>query len=83
MLRKQMEAELMMANMSFRGEDMGDEGSGKKLMLIGGALIAVGAIMTLMSYNAAGEGGSYVVTTGLFVGGAALLFRGLLADWSP
>ncbi|MGD2152144.1 MAG: hypothetical protein PVG79_02675 [Gemmatimonadales bacterium] len=83
LLRKQMEAEVALANMSFRGEDTGDEGSGGKLMLIGVAMIIGGGIMTWMSYNAAGEGGSYVVTTGLFIGGAAILFRGLLADWSP
>jgi len=83
LLRKQMEAEVALANMSLRGDDLGDEGSGGKLMLIGVAMIVVGGIMTWISYNAAGEGGSYVVTLGLFVGGAVLLFRGLLADWSP
>jgi hypothetical protein len=83
LLRKQLEAEVALANMAFRGEDMGDEGSGGKLMLIGAAMIVGGAIMTWISYQAAGEGGSYVVTLGLFVAGAATLFRGLTANWSP
>jgi hypothetical protein len=73
----------MLANMSFRGEDMGDEGSGRKLIVIGGAMLAGGAIMTWMSYNAASEGGSYVVTIGLFIAGAVMVFRGLMANWSP
>jgi hypothetical protein len=51
-----MEADLMLANMSFHGEDMGDEGSGGKLILIGAAMLAGGAVMTWMSYNAASEG---------------------------
>lgn len=83
LLRKQLEAEVALANMAFRGEDMGDEGSGGKLMLIGGAMIVGGAIMTWISYHTTGEGGSFVVMTGLFVGGAAFLFRGLMANWSP
>lgn len=83
LLRKQMEAEAALANMSFRGAAMGDEGSGKRLIAIGGALIIGGGVMTCASYSAAGDGGSFVVTIGLFIAGAALLFRGLMADWSP
>jgi hypothetical protein len=75
-----MEADLMLANMSFHGEDMGDEGSGGKLILIGAAMLAGGAVMTWMSYNAASEGGSYVVTIGLFIAGAVMVFRGLMAN---
>jgi hypothetical protein len=80
LLRKKMEADLMLANMSFHGEDMGDEGSGGKLILIGAAMLAGGAVMTWMSYNAASEGGSYVVTIGLFIAGAVMVFRGLMAN---
>jgi hypothetical protein len=42
-----------------------------------------GGALTCASYNAAGDGGSYVVTTGLFIAGAVLVFRGLMANWSP
>jgi hypothetical protein len=83
LLRKQMEAEAMLANMSFRGEDMGDEGSGGKLILIGAAMLIGGGLMTWMSYNSASEGGSYMVTTGLFIAGAVIVFKGLMANWSP
>jgi hypothetical protein len=76
-----MEAEAALANMSFRGEEMGDEGSGRKLMAIGAAMLIGGGVLTCASYNAAG--GSYVVTTGLFIAGAVLVFRGLMANWSP
>lgn len=78
-----MEAEAALANMSFRGEEMGDEGSGKKLIAIGAAMLIGGGLLTCASYNAAGDGGSYIVTTGLFIAGAVLVFRGLMADWSP
>ena len=78
-----MEAEAALANMAFRGEEMGDEGSGGKLIAIGAAMLIGGGALTCASYNAAGDGGSYVVTTGLFVAGAALVFKGLLANWSP
>jgi hypothetical protein len=81
LLRQQMEAEAALANMSFRGEEMGDEGSGRKLMAIGAAMLIGGGVLTCASYNAAG--GSYVVTTGLFIAGAVLVFRGLMANWSP
>jgi hypothetical protein len=83
LLRKQMEAEVALANMSLRGEDMGDEGSGGKLIAIGAAMLIGGGLLTCASYNAAGDGGSYVVTTGLFIAGAVLVFRGLMANWNP
>ncbi|UCC81511.1 MAG: hypothetical protein JSW46_10860 [Gemmatimonadota bacterium] len=83
LLRQQMEAEVALANMAFRGEEMGDEGSGKKLIAIGAAMLFGGGLLTCASYNAAGDGGSYVVTTGLFIAGAVLVFRGLMANWSP
>ncbi|NIN71035.1 MAG: hypothetical protein GTO46_03675 [Gemmatimonadetes bacterium] len=83
LLRKQMEAEVALANMSFRGEKMGDEGSGKKLIAIGAAMLLGGGLLTCASNNAAGDGGSFVVTTGLFIAGAVFVFRGLTANWSP
>jgi hypothetical protein len=80
LLRQQMEAEAALANMAFRGEDMGDEGSGKRLIAIGAAMLIGGGVLTCASYSATGDGGSYVVTTGLFIAGAALVFRGLMAN---
>lgn len=81
--RKRVEAELALSKMSMRKVDMFDIGDGMKLILIGAAMLIGGGIITWLSYNSAGEGGSYVVTTGLFIGGAILVFKGLIADWNP
>ncbi len=48
----------------------------KKQMLIGIGLIALGGVVTFVTYAAAKPGKTYVVTTGLFIVGAYYLIRG-------
>ncbi|KPK83306.1 MAG: hypothetical protein AMS25_00110 [Gemmatimonas sp. SM23_52] len=77
------EAALMMVNLSqMQAQDTSDDGNGFKLLALGAAMLLGGWLITSTSFNAAGPGESYVVTTGLFFGGGILVIRGLFALWS-
>lgn len=78
MIRKQAEAQLMMINLDHKqDEKMSGGWGGMKLVLVGGAIIAIGVVATAASYMSAGEGGSFTVWYGLFLVGGAVLIRGL------
>lgn len=50
---------------------------GRKSMLIGGIVAAIGLVITIGSYAAATGGGTYVVTWGAIVFGGLQFFRGV------
>ncbi|MFQ2917788.1 hypothetical protein ACK3YF_00915 [Aeromonas allosaccharophila] len=50
---------------------------GLKTLGIGVALLAFGGVITAVTYSAAGPGGTYVITSGLFLVGAITILRGL------
>ncbi|MEN3360182.1 MAG: hypothetical protein V7637_4164 [Mycobacteriales bacterium] len=53
--------------------------SGRQSMIAGGALFTVGLLITVVTYEmAADSGGTYVVTFGPLIAGAALFLRGLI-----
>lgn len=74
----QAQAALMMLNLDHIREEKTQGWGGKKLILAGAAMLAVGAVATYLSYSSASSGGSYMVTTGLFLAGGAAIIRGLL-----
>lgn len=54
-----------------------------KALLWGIGMLAVGGLITLSSYIGGEAGDSYVVTTGLLVGGGINLIRGLYLHLKP
>lgn len=54
-------------------------GHPERMVLIGGAVFALGVVVSLVSYNAAKPGGSYVVLTGAIVVGLRYFLKGLRA----
>ncbi len=48
-----------------------------RALMWGIGMLVLGGIITLATYTAASDGGSYVVTTGLFVVGGFNLVRGI------
>jgi uncharacterized membrane protein YvbJ len=54
-----------------------EKDNGLASMGCGVVLLAVGGIITWATYSAASGGGTYVVTTGLFIVGGIALLRGL------
>lgn len=50
---------------------------GQTTLLIGIGLTGLGIVITMASYNAASGGGSFIVTTGLVVGGIWIALKGL------
>ncbi len=51
---------------------------GLGMMIGGGVLGLIGIGITVLSYSAAGPGGTYIVTYGLVIAGAIGFFRGLI-----
>ena len=51
--------------------------AGIKTLLIGVGFLVAGGVITAVTYSAASGGGTYVVTTGLFLVGAINVLRGL------
>jgi hypothetical protein len=47
-------------------------------LAIGGGLFLLGVAVTIGSFAAAGPGGTYVITTGLIVGGLVEMIRGII-----
>jgi hypothetical protein len=47
-------------------------------IIFGGALLAVGLVITVATYRMASDGGTYYVSYGPVIGGVVLLIRGLI-----
>jgi hypothetical protein len=52
--------------------------AGRRHMVTGAVLCAIGIVITVVSYNAAAHGGTYVVAWGAIGFGAIQFFRGLI-----
>jgi hypothetical protein len=52
--------------------------SATRQMIVGGALLAVGIVITIVTYQMASDGGTYVVSYGPVIGGVVLFVRGLI-----
>ena len=72
-LVKQVDAEYKAALWAKRREQ---RSSGRRNLLAGAALIAIGAGVLVGSYQLAAPGGVYVAPVGLFLGGAYYFFKG-------
>lgn len=51
---------------------------GLQILLVGAGLLVLGIVITTVSYNMAGPGGTYVATTGLILVGIVQIVRGLI-----
>jgi len=67
-------------NMNTNYEQMTKQTSrqaGLRLLLTGVAVLAAGVVITGISYSLAADGGTYIWSPGLLIGGAITMLRGL------
>jgi hypothetical protein len=75
--RAEAEAAVAFANFAHSHDGVSTRKNGKKQLGFGLVMLLLGAIVTVASYNSAELGGTYIVTTGLFLVGIINAIRGV------